>query len=204
MQPKTQRRKRFFVGEIYLLTEIRVYGIIFFVSNKIKSGEKSMDIVLARAEMLDEIERIYEDARRFMRECGNSLQWNNAYPSRELLLDDIKNSFLHVCLIDGAVAAVFYFRIGDDPTYREIFDGEWKNSLPYAVIHRVALDSSARGTGVIGAIFDFAFERCPNLKIDTHKDNLPMQRALIKRGFEYCGIIKLESGDPRMAFQKTK
>jgi hypothetical protein len=29
-----------------------------------------------------------------------------------------------------------------------------------------------------------------------------MQRALLKRGFKYCGIIYLESGDERLAYQR--
>ena len=40
------------------------------------------------------------------------------------------------------------------------------------------------------------------LRIDTHADNHPMQKALSRLGFAYCGVIYLQSGDSRMAFQK--
>jgi len=30
------------------------------------------------------------------------------------------------------------------------------------------------------------------------------QRHILDNGFKYCGIIYLESGDPRMAYQWTK
>ena len=43
----------------------------------------------------------------------------------------------------------------------------------------------------------------PNLKIDTHRDNYPMQKSLKKNGFEYCGIIYLADGNERLAFQKS-
>ena len=29
-----------------------------------------------------------------------------------------------------------------------------------------------------------------------------MQHTILKQGFSYCGIIYLESGDPRLAYQK--
>jgi RimJ/RimL family protein N-acetyltransferase len=42
----------------------------------------------------------------------------------------------------------------------------------------------------------------PNLKIDTHRDNIPMQKVLKRNGFSECGIIYIENGDERIAFQK--
>ena len=43
------------------------------------------------------------------------------------------------------------------------------------------------------------------MRIDTHAENLPMQRALEKAGFTPCGMIYLiggrEDGDPRLAYE---
>ena len=59
-----------------------------------------------------------------------------------------------------------------------------------------------------GCIIDFCFNKCfemfQNLRIDTHRDNIPMQKVLKRNGFEYCGIIYLENGDERLAYQKIK
>jgi hypothetical protein len=41
-----------------------------------------------------------------------------------------------------------------------------------------------------------------SIKNDTHKDNKSMQRMQAKSGFEYCGIIYLEDGAERIAFEK--
>ena len=43
---------------------------------------------------------------------------------------------------------------------------------------------------------------CGNLKIDTHRDNRIMQHLLDKNGFTYCGIIYLDDGTERLAYQK--
>ena len=163
-----------------------------------------MQIKHASLSELEAIMQIYDNARRFMRDSGNPLQWGKVYPPKELLLSDIENKCLYTVCENNEILAVFFFAIGDDPTYAKIYDGEWKNDLPYGVIHRIAVGENAHGKGVSALCFNFAFEKSNNVKIDTHKDNIPMQKALVKNGFEYCGVIKLENGDERIAFQKTK
>jgi hypothetical protein len=49
---------------------------------------------------------------------------------------------------------------------------------------------------------DWCFSKDPNIRIDTHRDNKIMQHNILKEGFSYCGIIYLESGDERLAYQK--
>lgn len=149
-------------------------------------------------------EKIYKDARDFMRAAGNPTQWANEYPNRESVLDDIENGVGYVCEDGGEILAVFMFKVGRDETYDVIYDGEWLNDEPYAVIHRIAVADHAHGRGVAGFCFAECFKHFPNLKIDTHRDNIPMQRALARAGFERCGIIHLASGEERVAFQKCK
>ena len=149
-------------------------------------------------------EKIYTDARRFMREAGNPTQWAQEYPNKESVLADIENGVGYVCEDGGEVVAVFMFAEGPDPTYDVIYDGAWQNDEPYAVIHRIAVAEGAHGRGVAGFCFAECFRRFPNLKIDTHRDNIPMQRALSRAGFVRCGIIHLANGEERVAFQKCK
>ena len=160
-----------------------------------------MNIRKATYEDLDRIMAIYENARTFMRENGNPDQWGDSYPSRELIINDIKESCCHVCELQGEPVGVFYYKKGEDPTYRKIYEGEWINNAPYAVIHRIAVATHCRG--VASFCFDRCFELCPNIRIDTHRNNLPMQRSLAKNGFTRCGIIYLEDGSERIAYQKA-
>ncbi len=156
----------------------------------------------ATAADIEHILAIYESARRFMRTTGNMTQWTGGYPSRAIVEADISKQALHVCEEDGFLLGVFYYAVEEDPTYGTVYGGAWLNDRPYAVIHRIAVAEAARGRGVAGFIFNACFARCPNLKIDTHRDNIPMQRALEKNGFRRCGIIHLLSGDERVAFQR--
>ncbi len=145
---------------------------------------------------------IYKLARKFMHSSGNPNQWRTEYPSEVSIRADMAEGASYVCLDEGEVVAVFYFKIGEDKTYKKIYDGEWLTDEDYATIHRIAV--KYHGRGIVGFCFDEMFKIFPNIKIDTHRDNIPMQKALIKRGFKYCGMIFLESGDERIAFQKYK
>lgn len=149
---------------------------------------------------LSQIMEIYAQARAFMAQTGNPDQWGTAYPPEEMIRQDILDGKSYVNLQDGKITAVFYFAIEEDPTYGYI-EGEWQNNAPYGVIHRIAVGRS--GKGVAAECFRFAFDRCENLRIDTHENNIPMQRCLAKHGFTRCGIIYLENGDPRIAYQKV-
>jgi RimJ/RimL family protein N-acetyltransferase len=161
-----------------------------------------MEIRKAQLRELDEIMEIYDGARTYMREHGNAEQWGDGYPSRALIGEDIETGRCHVCVEDGALAGVFCYFEGEDPTYQRIYDGAWLNDKPYGVIHRIAVAQHRKG--VASYCFAYCFALCKNLKIDTHRDNIPMQRSLAKNGFTLCGTIFLESGAPRMAYQRSE
>ena len=152
---------------------------------------------------LEQVMKIYDDARAYMRATGNATQWAGGYPAESLIRADMEKGNLYLCLDEEEIVGVFYFAKENDPTYEKIYEGSWLNDEPYAVIHRVAVSQNSHGKGVASFIFDFCFEKWANIKIDTHRDNLPMQRSLEKRGFVRCGIIYLESGDERIAFQRV-
>ena len=146
---------------------------------------------------LDEIEKIYEDARKFMIQNGNPTQWQNGYPQRELLEEDIHEGNLYVVCIADKLCGVFMFAMGEDPTYAYIEDGAWQSNEPYGTIHRIASCAS----GVFASAVAFCRGKCAHLRVDTHADNKPMQHLAEKHGFQRCGIIYVEDGTPRIAYE---
>ncbi len=159
-----------------------------------------MEIRHARLEEIDEVMKIYSIAREYMRENGNMHQWINGYPGYEEVAGDIADNNSYVCILDGSIAGVFAYIRGIEPTYEKIYEGEWLNSEPYGVVHRIA--SAANKRGVASYCLSWCLADCGNLRIDTHRDNIPMQGLLKKMGFSYCGIIYLKDGSERLAFQK--
>ena len=136
----------------------------------------------ARRADLDAILKIYARARQAMADSGNPTQWGDHFPPQELLEEDIDSNRLFLYLVNGELEGVFAFILGPDPTYARIEDGKWLNdTLPYGTIHRLASAS---------------------LRADTHADNKIMQHLLEENGFTKCGIIHVEDGTPRIAYQK--
>lgn len=142
---------------------------------------------------------IYEGAKKFQRQTGNMHQWTGAYPGEESAREDIANGKLYVIEQDGEIHGVFFFDCGIEPTYLKICDGQWPCDLPYGFIHRIAGDGAVHG--IVRLATEWALERCDRVRIDTHRDNSVMQKALASAGYKYCGIIHLSSGDERLAFQ---
>lgn len=151
---------------------------------------------------LPEVMEIYAIARDFMCRSGNASQWTDDYPSVQYIAEEIDAGHSFVCENqDRELVGTFCFIIGDEPTYGKIYEGEWLNRDLYGTIHRIA--SAGKEKGVAEACFRWCFTRCPNIRVDTHRDNRVMQRILEKLGFTYCGIIYVSNGTERLAYQKT-
>lgn len=151
---------------------------------------------------LDTLLEIYAIAREFMASYGNTHQWQEGYPSRKILMRDLEADRLFVDEIDGEIEGCFVFFIGEDPSYLQI-DGAWLNQDPYGVVHRIA---SRRRIPHIGEkMMQYCIDQVDTMRIDTHKDNIPMQRMLKKFGFVHVGTIELVGNhEKRLAFQLTK
>ena len=153
---------------------------------------------------IDRVVELYEGAKVRMHSGGNPTQWAQGTPNRGTLERDMQNGNSYVvCREDGEVAGTFAYIIGADPGYVRI-EGAWLNEEEYGTLHRVASDGVTKG--ITRAAVEYCLKRLNNLRIDTHRNNLPMRAAVAALGFSYCGIIHLNNGeadDARMAFQKT-
>lgn len=156
-----------------------------------------------RVEDIPQLQTLFSHARSFMLETGNPHQWTAAYPSEELLREDIGSGDSYVVEDENqTVIATFVLRGGIDPTYDVIYEGRWLNDAPYATIHRIASDGTRKG--ILHLAVQFALLDYNNIRIDTHRDNQVMRNAIAKEGFTYCGIIHCWNGDERVAYQFQK
>ncbi len=169
-----------------------------------QGADAGVSIRAAQPADLPAIMDIYSYAREFMAAHGNPNQWGPTnWPPEALIREDIAAGKSFVCENGGAITGVFYFDCGPDiePSYRVIENGAWRKDAPYGVIHRIASAKNARGVG--HAAVAWALERCGYLRIDTHPDNVVMQRFLEKEGFVRCGIIHVPQDEyPRFAYEK--
>ena len=160
-----------------------------------------MEIRRATPADLPALREIFAAAKAIMRSDGNPTQWAGTYPDDAAVLRDIAGGWGHVLTDGGRVAGYFALIPSPEPTYARIEGGAWlDDTLPYYVIHRIA--SLPEVHGVFAATIRFAAGICPNIRIDTHRDNGIMQHNRAKHGFSYCGIIHLANGDERLAYQR--
>ena len=152
--------------------------------------------------------KIFDEARQTIAALGID-QWQNGYPNTEVIEEDIAKGRSYA-VREGEVCGTFAVILDGEPTYDKIYDGHWltgDNFTDYMAIHRVAISVSSRGKGISTQIINFASALAQennrkSLRIDTHEGNVVMRRMLEKHGFVYCGIIYLESGESRVAYEK--
>jgi ribosomal protein S18 acetylase RimI-like enzyme len=151
---------------------------------------------------------IIEDAKALLRSL-NIDQWQNGYPNKTQIENDIANKESYVVLnAENLILATTMFSINGEPTYK-IIEGNWliDETEKYGVIHRLATGKEFRKSGIAQFVFEHFHdflkqENIQSLKIDTHQDNQGMQSLVKRLGYQYCGIIQTSYGDKRLAFEK--
>ena len=137
-------------------------------------------------------------------------QWQDGYPNKEKIELDISNSDSYVVMDDNeTIIGTTVFSTKKERAYKAI-QGNWitNDNVEYGVIHRLAVGDKYRNLGLARFVFKECHERLKesnigSLRIDTHEGNKGMQYLLKDLGYIYCGIIILESGDERLAFEKV-
>jgi ribosomal protein S18 acetylase RimI-like enzyme len=155
---------------------------------------------------VEQIMELVADAQKWFREQSID-QWQDGYPTQELILSDILCGNNYIVELNGVVSATFVTSFDVEPTYSVIKGKGWLNENTYAVVHRIAVADECRRKGIAKEILHFTEELCAkqgisDIRIDTHCDNRAMRSLLKKMGYTHCGRITLTSGASREAYQK--
>ncbi|SJZ98603.1 L-amino acid N-acyltransferase YncA [Pilibacter termitis] len=162
-----------------------------------KATQKDMKTIL----------QIFSDARTFLHE-QEIPQWQGEYPNKLDVLKDIEQNFAYVLTDDEQVIGYAALQQTPDANYRTISQGSWKNNNDnYATIHRLSTLSSVRQKGVGKLFFSLLLYEAKRLgfkevRVDTHEKNKIMQKVIAALAFEKRGIVTVEDGSPRIAYQK--
>ncbi len=167
-----------------------------------------MVFVRTLPEELEPVLSVIKDARARIGGLGID-QWQDGYPNREILSEDIRRGCSYVAKDDdGSLCGTCAIIEDGEPLYDRIYDGQWlSEGRSYVAVHRVAVSGAKLRRGVAGSMMRFAEQMArqrgmKSVRIDTHKGNLPMRTMLEKNGYVHCGTIYLETGEPRVAYEK--
>lgn len=166
-----------------------------------------MKIRKTESKDISAIMEIINQAKAYFKSQGVD-QWQTGYPNAESIQVDIDSDESYVLLDEDIIVGTSMLSFGREATYDMIEGGEWLTAGPSAVIHRLAIDDKRKGQNIAGVLLACFEKICVekgiiSIKIDTHKGNKSMQEFLKKQGFTYCGVIYLEDGAPRVAFEKV-
>jgi len=176
------------------------------LNRQLKGIRKNLRFRKGGADDLERIMELVADAQNWFREQGID-QWQDGYPTQDIILSDISYSNNYIVELNGVVSATFVASFDGEPTYNEIRGKGWLNENPYAVVHRIAVADACRRKGIAKEILHYTEELCAergvrDIRIDTHRDNMAMRSLLKKMGYTHCGRITLTSGAFREAYHK--
>ena len=177
------------------------------LNRQLKGIRKNLRFRKGRAEDLDGVMALVADAQKWFAGQGID-QWQDGYPTQDIILSDISCNNNYIVDYNGIVAATFVVSFDGEPTYFEIKGKGWLNENPYAVVHRIAVADKCRRKGIAKEILHYVEELCAergvkDIRIDTHRDNQAMRSLLKKMGYTHCGRITLTSGAFREAYHKV-
>ncbi|MDO5813432.1 MAG: GNAT family N-acetyltransferase [Bacillota bacterium] len=162
--------------------------------------------MILRQTKLEDVSRVMEiinQAKSYFKENGID-QWQDGYPNEETIKRDIEKNEAYVLVDEDQIVGTCMVTIHGETAYNRI-DGKWLLNSPYICVHRIAVDNKCKGKGLASTILDQAVAMYPDyhsVRMDTHNDNLSMQKFLTKYGFQHCGTITLASGALRRAYEK--
>ncbi|PMD67898.1 GNAT family N-acetyltransferase [Companilactobacillus nuruki] len=170
-----------------------------------------MSNIYLRQTTLDDLPRIIEiidGAKKALRDRGVN-QWQDGYPSEEVLKRDIQEDINYVLILDGEIVGVATLQQGYDKNYQDMDSGAWDDDsdVTYSIIHRIAVDSAHQGEHLGSYLIQHLLTMShylgySDVRTDTHPDNLIMQHIITNGGFEEKGTVTMdEDHGVRKAYQ---
>lgn len=165
-----------------------------------------IEFKIAKEQHIESIMKIINDAKSFLK-SQNIDQWQDGYPDLPCITSDVNTQKGYIITDDTEVIGYLFIDFDGEPAYNELIGGEWLTDNHYGVIHRWAISSNYRGSGIAKNTFEFMEKLCAknsagSIRIDTDQGNKRMHHILKKYGFVYCGGIRFDNSD-KMAFEKV-
>lgn len=165
-----------------------------------------MEVRKCKMEDIPDVLDIIKEAKKYLKK-HNIPQWQGEYPSTIDIQEDILNDGAYCIEYEGKLVAYSYIALFEDPNYTYI-EGKWLNDEKYVVVHRTCVKECMKGQHLASLFLQKANtvalqNDVNNVRVDTHEKNTSMRKMLQNNQFQECGIIYVEDGTPRIAYQKT-
>ena len=155
-----------------------------------------MDFSHAISEDLPELIALYRAAIARMDE-QNIPQWDEIYPSVEVLQADVSSGQMQVGRLNGKIAVAFLLEECSKEDYE---DANWRYQDPrFIVLHRLCVHPAFQGQGVARQTMDFLEQAVLNrglhaIRLDAFSLNPSALKLYESRGYEKAGEIQFRKG----------
>ncbi|TXF90123.1 GNAT family N-acetyltransferase [Neolewinella aurantiaca] len=151
-----------------------------------------MNIRLALPADVDDVYRLYDEARSHLRSQG-IFQWPDSYPSLNVVSRDANNEELYVFETDGLIAGAVCLNEQQDEAYASI---DWKvPDLCPLVIHRLVVAPKFQRKGIARKMMDFSEDLAErngyaSVRLDAYTGHERVGQFYKSRGYICRGQVR--------------
>lgn len=163
-----------------------------------------MNIRLAEDHEINTIMELYKAVVKEMNANG-LFNWDEKYPSKEIVEKDIKNKCLYVFEEEGTIVALSAIDEKADEVYKCV---HWHEKTSFFSFHRIAVHPNFHGRGYAKKIIAFAEELgkkrgYKSMRIDAYCKNEKAIGLYEKLGYERVGEVLLRDlQEPCYCYEK--
>ena len=145
---------------------------------------------------LDALVALYGAAAQDMREKGID-QWDEYYPDREILAEDVESGDMTLGFLDGQLACAYVVNREYDPEYEL---GAWEHTEgDFCVLHRLCVNPQLQGRDLarqaMARMEKTALEQgFDSVRLDVFSQNLHAQRLYERLGYRRTGEVRFRKG----------
>ena len=156
----------------------------------------SLIFQLATMDDLGDIEQIYFDAVSNMIQ-NNIFQWDELYPTHQIIAQDILNKELYFGSVNGKTASAFVLNQSFDEAYQA---GKWQYpEAAFYVLHRLCVAPAFQNSGVATMTMNYLESllrdrKIECLRLDVFSHNPTAIRLYERLGYEKTGVVLFRKG----------
>ncbi|WP_166243052.1 GNAT family N-acetyltransferase [Paenibacillus turpanensis] len=119
-------------------------------------------------------------------------QWDEIYPNREVIQEDLQHHTIYILKVHGDIAGVVTMDQLEPEPYRSI---DWNDANDkYAIIHRLSVRPEHQGKGIALELMEFAHASCirehyNSIRLDVYSGNDRAVSFYRKLGYELRGQV---------------
>jgi GNAT superfamily N-acetyltransferase len=138
--------------------------------------------------------------------CDNGIyQWDEIYPSDEIIARDMNKGYLYVLEQDNSCIAAVSLSDEQEEAYQQV---RWLGNEPVMVIHRLCVGPTYQGKGIGSYFMNFSEEYArhnayASIRLDAYTGNPTAVRMYERRGYRKAGQVYFPRRElPFFCFEK--